>query len=330
MNELIEIMAKDMNINPYSNENEQSYIFRVLLSALGKWCLCVSASSQNGITGTSKHNQTNALNELVNKYIELFPCVTDSLLSEDGNLPVLIRRVYEETGYLLTDNENRNHICNIKKSVGLGESTLNFLPLAKYDFNGLGMLGTEKGSSISWREFLIRDNLTPEQFLHSKYDEITFDEFDMNIEELQFFNPLAHTTPSQSWSHNLFTEYTVARKNPIGPFYLIQCRDGSLLYKLEEQSAANDMLTGYEYRRLYFALKQFYSNPVKMYIQKLDNIYSRISFSAHLPNREYYLLLLISWPERCAWNKTQFIIKSSLLSFISEVMLNLGVKIIGG
>ena len=61
MNELIISMAADMRITPYTAESDTSFIYRVLFSALGQWCLHIAAGSQNGNSGTTKHNQTQIL-----------------------------------------------------------------------------------------------------------------------------------------------------------------------------------------------------------------------------------------------------------------------------
>lgn len=170
MNELIKSMSADMGISPYSSESENSFIYRVLFSGLGQWCLRISAGSQNGISGTTKHNQTLILNNLISKYIELFPGMEESLRSDDTQLSVLIRHIYQEVGYLFTDDDNRNHLCDIRRVVDTGNSKLCLHSLQKGEINGLGVFNPEATPSISWREFLIRDSLTPEQYINSKYD----------------------------------------------------------------------------------------------------------------------------------------------------------------
>ena len=330
MNELIKSMSADMKISPYSAESENSFIYRVLFSALGQWCLHISAGSQDGNPGTTKHNQTLILNNLISKYIELFPSIEETLRSDDTRLSVLIRHIYQEVGYLFTDDANRNHLCDVQRVVNTGNSKLCLNLLPKSEINGLGVFNSEVPPSISWRELLIRDSLTPEQYIASKYDIVLFEDRDLDLDEMQFFNPLAHAAPSQSWNNKICTEFTVGRKSLLGPFYLIQSYNGDILYRLEVQSENDDKLSSFEYRRLYFALKSFYNNPVKMRIKKIDNTYSKLVFQGHLPNREYYLLLLISWPDQYAFNKTEFIIKNNFLPFVSEIISNLGVKIIGG
>ena len=62
----------------------------------------------------------------------------------------------------------------------------------------------------------------------------------------------------------------------------------------------------------------------------LDDEYSKITFDGHLPNREHYFMLLCSWPNMCFTNKREFIIKNDTVEHIKEVIINLGIKIIGG
>lgn len=330
MNELIKSMSLDMKIIPYTNENECSFVYRILFSALGQWCLQISAGSQNDRTGTTKHNQTFILNNLISKYIEVFPEIEESLCSDNIQLSVLIRHIYQEVGCLFTDDENHNHLGNVQRVVDMGTSNLclHFLPNA--EINGLGIFNSERVSPISWRELLIRDSLTPEQYVNSKYDIVTFENRDVVFDDMQFFNPLSDLSPSQSWGNKIYTNFTVGRKGLLGPFYLIQSYDDSVLYSTEKQSETDDKLTSFEYRRLYFALKYFYKKPVKMWIKTIDDVYSKLVFQGYLPNREYYLLMLISWPDRHAFNKTEFIIKNKFIPFISEVISNLGIQVIGG
>ena len=80
----------------------------------------------------------------------------------------------------------------------------------------------------------------------------------------------------------------------------------------------------------YIIISDDNKNGVRYDIEKIDDIYSKLIVQGHLPNREYYLLLLVSWPDRYAFNKTEFIIKNSFLPFVSEVIANLGIEVIGG
>jgi hypothetical protein len=182
---------------------------------------------------------------------------------------------------------------------------------------------------VSVKDFLIRDDLTSEEFFLSRFDPGDFYEKDIALSELEFFNPQSNSVLSKAWSKKPTTDYTVARKTKIGPFYRIMNIDDSFQFANESIEQQNYSFTSYEYRRLYFALKTHYGKPLKATITKLDEIYSKIKIGVHLPNREYYLLLLISWPENYAFNKVSFIILNDLLPEVSNILANIGIEIRG-
>ena len=103
-----------------------------------------------------------------------------------------------------------------------------------------------------------------------------------------------------------------------------------ILHFEEAPNPGTDGLTDFEYRRLYFALKNINGHPVRAQIQSFDNKYAKISLGGHLPNREYFLMLLCSWPCRMYCNKCEFITKKENLLFINEVLKNLGIDTVGG
>ena len=90
MNELIRSMSSDMKIIPYEGETQESCVYRIIYSALGRWCL-ESARAEGGI---SKHGQTILLNDLTEKYCELFPAIKEMLFQENETpLSVFIRHL---------------------------------------------------------------------------------------------------------------------------------------------------------------------------------------------------------------------------------------------
>jgi hypothetical protein len=335
MNELITTMAIDMNINRFKGESDDSFIYRLFYSALGQWCLRTAQNSSEGIVGTTKHNQTIVLNELLQRYAELFPDTANKFIDASNrqmNFSVHIRRVYEETGYLLTDKSNRNKLVNFGRTIRIGNTSLFFgVPSKEQTVNGLGVFTSPTTHSSTILEFLIRDRLTCEEYFQSRYDITDFYEKDIDIEELQFFNPLSTNVPSQSWSATMVTDYSVARKSEWGPFYrVIKESSKTLLFADEIVEPQSDSLTSYEFRRMYFALKAHYNNPIRAGIIKQDEDYSKIRIGAHLPNREYYFLLLLSWPINNAFDKVSFLIRNDFIPEVIATLKNIGINVKGG
>ncbi|MDL2237983.1 hypothetical protein LJC56_09175 [Christensenellaceae bacterium OttesenSCG-928-K19] len=334
MNELVFTMSADMGIKRFSSETEDSFVFRVLFSALGQWCLYTAQKITDVVSGTTKHNQTIVLNDLLDMFSKIYPSVADKFIdtsTQQTSFSVFTRRVYEETGYLLTDGKNRNKIANYGRSILLGEKALFFgLPDSAYSVNGLGVFADPTAYKITTKEFLIRDDLAYEDYFKSRFDPIDFYDRDIDTEELEFFNPLSRNVPSRSWEKQPQTDCTLARKSERGPFYRVMQISGKLQFADESVEQQSDRFTSYEYRRLYFALKAHYEVPLKASITKMGEDYSAIRIGGHLPNREYYYLLLLSWPVRNAFDKANFLAHNNILIEIVDVLKNLGIEIEGG
>lgn len=335
MNEFLTTMSYDMGINRYRGESDDSFIYRLCYSALGQWCLRTAQNSSNGIIGASKHYQTIVINQLLENYAELFPSIVDKYIDTSKrqlNFPVHIRRIYEETGYLLTNKSNRNQLANFGRNICIGITSLFFgIPNKVYTVNGLGVFTSPTTHSVTTREFLIRDELSCEEYLLSMYNLADFYKKDIDTDELQFFNPLSTSVPSQSWSANMATDCTVARKGEFGPFYrVIKESDESLLFADENVEPQSDSLTSYEYRRLHFALKAHYYNPLRAGIVKQDDEYSKLTIGGHLPNREYFFLLLLSWPIKNAFDKVSFLIRNDFIPEIITTLKSIGIEFKGG
>ena len=334
IDEMLATMSNDMGIEQFSNESEESFIYRLCYSALGQWCLYTAQNSSDGILGTTKHNQTIVLKELLERFSELYPYISNKFTDTNNHqmsLPVFIRKVYEETGYLFTDESNRNRLVNFGRNIAIGNSVLFFgVPNTSYTVNGFGVYSNSSIYNVCTREFLIRDDLTCEEYLKSKFDELDFFDKEIDYSELEYFNPLSSNTPSMSWRKKPETDYTVARKAETGTYYRVMKTSNNLQFADEPVDQQSDNFTSYEYRRLYFALKLHYGNPLQAIITKYDEKYSKIRLGGHLPNREYYFLLLLSWPEKNAFDKSNFIIRNDFLNEVSAVLKNIGVVIIGG
>lgn len=327
MTELIDAMSNYMDIFPYQNETQTSYLYRIIYSGLGQWCLKSATSSKGPV---SKQSQFMTINRLLEKYIELYPLIADSLNSDTIQLATFIRRVYEETGYLITDSSNRNTVANYGRTLNFGNKNLYFGTNLYSKIEGLGVFVSEEYQASTWRDILIRDNLDWRQYIGSQYEIVNFDVRNVDQNELQFFNPLLCCAPYASWSSKMKTNMSVARKSLTGPFYKVLKYNDEVLFCEESANNGKDELTAYEYRRLYIALKRYYNSPIRAQILLLDDEYSKIILDGYLPGREYYFMLLCSWPDMYFTNKKEFIAKNDTIEYLKDILINLGIKIIGG
>ena len=328
MNELIDIMSDDMNIHPYTNEPAEYFGYRVIYSALGLWCLTSALSEKEGKRGISKNAQSILLHDLSKKYVELCPMAKRFIFaSRNIDIAIFIRNIYEQTGYLLTLDNNYNVLNNSGETIKVSETDYLYfgLPATYYIVNGLGIHCRNGRHEVKLNDFLIRDSLTPEEYIKVKYDECDFNERDIDVAELEFFNPFYYGNISNSWHGYMKSNMTMARKSKMGPYYkTIRKEDGTLLFADDSSEDELDALTGAEFRRLYIALRYHYDNPMQLLICPIDEAYSYIRILGQLPNREYFYLLMNAWPRYAFSDRNHFIIRNELTVQITEVLGRIG------
>lgn len=328
MNELISIMADDMNIHPYTNEPAEYFGYRVIYSALGLWCLTSALSEKEGKRGISKNAQSILLHDLSKKYVELCPMAKRFIFaSRNIDIAIFIRNIYEQTGYLLTLDNNYNVLNNSGETIKVSETEYLYfgLPATYYIVNGLGIHCRNGRHEVKLNDFLIRDSLTPEEYIKVKYDECDFNERDIDVAELEFFNPFYYGNISNSWHGYMKSNMTMARKSKMGPYYkTIRKEDGTILFADDSSEDELDALTGAEFRRLYIALRYHYDNPMQLLICPIDEAYSYIRILGQLPNREYFYLLMNAWPRYGFFDRNHFIIRNELTIQTAEVLGAIG------
>ncbi len=333
MNELFEVIASDLGISRCKNETEDNYINRICYSSIGVWCLSLSFSKINEINGISKNTHTTMLNNIIGEYCIIQEPFSEYILDNKRGhkLSSRIRDLYENVGYLVTNQNNKNTISPYGLRVNTKEYKDLYLGLSKFglfEMNGLGVFTDSLRYSMSVNEFLVRDKLTAEELVTFNYDICDFEDRDFDINEFMFFNPLLKKAPSQSWQSNMETDYSIARKNVTGPYFrVIKKLNGKLVFSEEFSQPNMNQFYKDDFRRLYFALKAYYGNNQPIWISKMDDNYISIRLSAKLPFREYYLLLLTSWPIGNVFNTRKYILRKELLPFIKEAFKNIYISV---
>lgn len=324
MNKLFCAMAEDMCIPACESENNIEYIKRLVYSALGQWCLKFASAVNYEGDSISKHRLTRIINNLIKQFKDVFSGIAD-YFEGDENPAVTIRKIYESTGYLIINEDNRNRIACFGRTVPIGDKYLFFGEPFRNEVNGLGLFCNESISITNLQEFLIRDTLSYDEYINSCFEITDFEEL-ITFDDMLFFNPHLDKPISASWGKKSNDKFQIAKNDSLHQFLLLQKYEGKTYYK--DFSINEDLyeFTAFEYRRLYFALKKKAGHPVKAWINKVDDTYSKITLSSHLPNREYYLLLLLAWPIGSMFNKTEFLIKNKFVDCIIDVFENIGIK----
>lgn len=247
-------MSENMNISAYTGESEGAYEYRILYSALGLWCLTSALSEKEGKKEISKNAQTILLHSLLDRYLNVCPLAKRFLTGiRNVDIAVQIRNVYEQMGYLVTLEDNQNVLNQGGETIRITDKDSIFLgiPKEEYWMNGLGIHIKNSGREIPLTEYLVRDNLMPEEYLMSCFNICDFDEKDIDCLELEFFNPFYRGKISEAWKKYRNADMTIARKSPIGPFYrAMEDTDGRLVFAIENNNDYIDSKTGAEFRRI--------------------------------------------------------------------------------
>lgn len=330
MHKLLNTMATDMGITPYDNEPEQSYAYRIMYSALGLWCLNSALGDSGEKDGISKTAQSILLHRLLNKYMALCPSVRDMFKGPKNDFAVFIRAIYEQTGYLLTLDNNYNILNHGGQTIHTGEEDWIYfgIPDGQFRVDGLGIHINQGKNETFLYDFLIRDNLTPDEYISANFNECDFIKRDIELSELEFFDTRSAKPISKSWSKRMPSDITMARKDVMGPYYRLMFNDKNEPVLAEEkQFDDSDLMTGAEFRRIYAALRYYHRTPMQMLICPIDDKYTHISILGQIPNREYFYLLLTGWPKRNIGDRNNFIVRNELVPRCVEIMENLGFKI---
>lgn len=331
MNKMLNIMADDLAIIRYFGESDGDFIYRVCYSALALWMLKLTLSSTEGQVGISKQAQTAIIEEMLLHYQKYFGLNTTYFSDVDYRMHSLshhIRKVYEATGYLLSDERNYSIIANYGRTIYTDDGYLFFgIPESDYRMNGLGLYGSVAVNSVNLFDAMLRDTLSVEEYIASRYNLLDFEERDIEVQDLQFFNPTLSKPPSSSWNTKQITMESIARSSNKVMYRTLKVKENQILFADEPLEADNERLTAYEMRRLYCGLKAKYRAPIIAWFNELDSTYSQIRVSAQLPNREYYFMLLFAWPEQNAFNKTRFICNNKMLPTIEKMLGNIGIEV---
>ena len=332
MQELLGVMSSDMNISEYYGEPMDNFAYRVIYSALGLWCLKVAQRSKSGGNGVSKNAQTLVIHDLLEKYIGLYPEIERFFSArKNTDVAIFIRTVYEQTGYLMSTEGNHCVLAMSEREICLSTNKYLFfgIPDGNLSMNGFGVFTDFENENVeSLQDFLIRDNLSTDEYVEANYDICDFEPREIDESTLEFFDPKMRTSPSKAWQNYMEVDLTMARQGLSGPYFrIMRDSEGQLLFADEFEGDKGGSFTGYEYRRLYMALNDYYGSPMLAYLCPIDEIYSHIRFLGHLPNREYYLMLLCGWPKYSIEDKTNFIIKNEMLPALLPILKNIGVNV---
>ena len=328
MLDLLGTIANDLSIVPYYRESDSDFSYRVCYSALALSLLYSARSVEDGRLGISKKAQTDWIQRVMTEYEKQLNLDGNRFICDTNSFITQCRKVYEETGYLTTDDRGFDVVATYGRTVPVGCGHLYFGIPEQIVFSlGLGFYTDAPQNESSLLDVFLRDSLSSDEYIAASFNPLDFEYRDIDQSTLEFFNPTLKKPPSSSWGTEIRTRRTVARNRTLNTMYRVLSEDDSrLLFADIANIADKECLASYETRRLLFALKEHYGEPAVAWFNKIDDSYYEIKLSAQLPTREYYFLLLSSWPKGDAFNRITFVTTAGILPTIETMLQNIGIR----
>jgi len=333
---LLEKMSSDMHISPYPNENKESFVCRVIYSALAEWMRCfVLDENETGIVlPKSKIYMLKRGQDILTSLLEVFPeCKTwfvnkDSQDNTYKEFVSSFRELMIKTGELTCDDDNHVHL-----------SSLSFITYEDNVDRVIGCLGKTNSILIASGITRIVDRLNDSNAINKRnhifeslsvnsfYDKASWTRCD-SIEPYEFFIPQLKTSLYNSWDRKPddVSEFYLARIqifNGINEFYILK-REKTSWYV---QRLNDVMVSMKEYRRVMLWLRNQAGNPMKLYYSIHDNVVV-INRFCRFPSNEETIMKTFGWPIGNDYtDDMQFVIPIEMWPAISRMINGIEIEI---
>ena len=339
---LLKEISNYLCIQRYVDETEESFINRLLYSAVGE-SLLVSTLKKNSmqpIKGVSK----TYINLRNSKYLEslwmVFPSFRDYFGDTSSSEVIKKMRLdYELAGVLRPSN--------------FGE----FVELAPVVFSRIGSNSYYSRNNLSSKKRIASGLGFYEkmEYINQEYVsmEKLFDLNEMNALEwtrkyvrkinwqnagqlnmdtgIQFYNPKLNKSLSNCWINEFpqNVEITLYKKNDFDygfAKYLDEKVIGIYIptFYINASNPSNNMLGG-EVRRFMYGLKSIHENKAKALLETQEN-YTMIKFFSKLPVRESMIMRMCGWPVKNYDNDFEYLVPNDLITVCKQVIENLAIR----
>lgn len=335
-NEILKCIQNDLKIIRYNGEKLESYISRIVYSALGMWIRTSTLdedilSEESREIGVSKIHIINRCKPFLENMIEIYPEINNWFNTNKGKNPIEItrKRLYNagelvDVGYK-TDvalpcyeecvlNNNYKVIRGLKKgnfknSIGLSQienvSSSDLDNKDIFKFYGLN----SKPSIEILNEYLNSSKWTRREGFSGEY-----------------FNKYSNKIFSNCWDSGYIlkdNDITIY-KNGILDYGFIK-KENNEIYSFQ---ISKYIISKYEVRRFMYALKSQVNNKV---IAKFKKYYKdklvMLKLYNTLPQKEENILMLIGWPINDIEDKFNLIFNENCWGLVEMILSNLDIKL---
>lgn len=337
-----EIMAQGLGISRFSCEDKNTYLARVLYSAISEWIQTAvldrdfdDKEEYQDIRETlyTKHHVTRKSNIILSAYLDLYPDVKKWFYPEekaDIQPAKKIQERLEYAGFLVSGPDN---------TIQLPPDKFTRIADDLYLLRGRSFGKEGEAHGLGWYI-----NRAPEKNVHSleeffliphidakdtvlEYSRYANEKYTLNppISDVRrYFDPLSKRIFSESWEQSLDHpwEITVYRNNR-SDYGIAKNKNGEI-YTL---AFSEHIIKTHEVRRFMYGLRHLNHNPEQATITTYKDAI-KIKLHSTLPGREEMLLYMMAWPIRNILDRTEYITSPVFLPIITKLLENLNIRVI--
>lgn len=339
---LLDEISNYLGLRRYFAESEESYINRLLYSAVGETLLVstLKKSSLQPIGGVSK----TYINLKNSKYLESLWMTFPSFRGyfEDTSASEIIKNIrlyYELAGVLRPSDFGEFVELAPALFSKIGPNFYycrNNLHSKQRIASGLGFyekMESLKQEHVSIEKLFDLNEMNAYEWTREYIRKLNWQnsgQLDLNT-GIQFFNPKLNKSLSNCWGNEYpkNVEVTLYKKNDFDYGFAKILGEKVLgayipSFYITSSNPSNNMLGG-EIRRFMYGLKSMHESKAKALLEKRQS-YTNIKFFSKLPIRETMVMKMCGWPVGNYDNEFEYLIPNELVTVCKQVIENVSIS----
>lgn len=339
---LINIMSNQLRIYKFKDESKESFINRLLFSAIGLWMiqstLDKSYIENHNRVGVSKSYLTRKISKLVDEYISMFPMFS-IYLDELSTIEFVakIREEYEKSGYIVPTGFDEFIIMSPKKIARVDDEYIimrNHIGVANTKAIGLGLFKklVSNNEIQDLIQLLYIPKINAQEWTSNYIKRLRWGNASKLGDETWYFEAESKYNFYRCWTNKYPEKESIALyKTNDWDYGFAKIQDDKVIgikipdWLIGQGNNESEKLFDNDVRRFMYGLKSLYNNNAKaLLIKKTDHYYLRL-FNA-LPTREKTALQFLGWRSEKYMDGFNYIIPNETFGVVKTLLLNLSIE----
>lgn len=334
VDDLFKVMARDMKIFKFGEEDDSSFRNRILYSGLGKWIMQLFSDrdfEDDETDQVSKSHVTISALDVISSFKKICPEANDYFLNDIETINE-IEDIYLNVGYI-NSGPYAFKYPNKRRRINMGSRTLVIdLDTNVSKYCGLGLFSSVSNTDINLNDFFVIKLNAREYFKEItkklKYDKLSLDHGKIEIYNIEhnrwdFYNEkLVDKYEYSIVKIDDGLDYKIIRKTDSG-FY---CAPLPAIYS---HKSGEDNYFRREVWRVILGLCAYEGQPA---IAKIKDYYDggiKITLGGYVfPFNEYSIFKCIVWPHSNSLDINDFVAKKDMLEAITTILEHLSIKVV--